>query len=252
MLCDTGFGNRGALHYNSWSAPEEHELERLEGITEQAHIYFETKNEARDKALARSRELIRHSARAIRAVHRQEFGKAAELLSTAREAAQRMVSDLADHPDLYHAGYTQAALKEFAEANITFALITDKPLPTPEELEVLPAAYLNGLAEAMGELRRHILDVIRRGEIGRCEEMLQVMEDVYSVLVTIDYPDALTSGLRRTTDMVRGVLKRSRGDVTVAARQEALQHALHDFEKRVMPPGGAPSSPEVEAGSSDA
>ncbi len=210
-------------------------MERLETIIEQAQAYFEVKNAARDQALARSRELIRHCALAIRAVHRAEYDGAAELLSTAREAAQRMVRDLADHPDLYHAGYTQDALKEFAEASITYALITRKPLPTPEELKVLPATYLKGLGEAMGELRRYILDVIRHGQIGHCEQMLQAMEDVYSVLVTIDYPNALTAGLRRTTDMVRGVLKRTRGDLTVAARQEAMQRALYEFEKRIMP-----------------
>ena len=157
-----------------------------------------------------------------------------DLLATARQTAQGMVKDLDDYPDLYHAGYTQDALKEFAEASITYALVTSKPLPAPEELGVPPAAYLNGLAEAMGEMRRHILDVLRHGEIGHCEQMLQVMEDVYSTLVTVDYPSALTRGLRRTTDMVRGVLERTRGDLTVAARQEALQRALHDFEKKVV------------------
>jgi len=191
------------------------------------------KNHARDQALARSRELIRHCALTIRAVHRGEFAGAAELLATACAEASRMVGDLADHPELYHSGYTQDALKELAEASITYALITDQPLPTPEELHVLPATYLNGLGEAMGELRRYILDVVRHGEVGRCEQMLQAMEDVYSVLVTIDYPDALTGGLRRTTDMVRGVLERTRGDLTVAARQDAMQQALHEFEMRV-------------------
>jgi translin len=226
-------------------------LERLEEIIERAQAYFEGKNAARDQALARSRQLIRHCARTIRATHRGEYEEAAELLSTAREAAQCMVHDLADHPDLYHAGYTRDALKEFAEASITYALITNQPLPTPEELDVPPPAYLNGLAEAMGEMRRYVLDVIRHGEIGRSEQMLQVMEDVYSVLVTIDYPDALTSGLRRTTDMVRGVLERTRGDLTVAARQEALQSALHSFEKRVMPDSDAPQAGQEEVGVAD-
>jgi len=212
-------------------------LERLDDIMEPLHAYFDTKNAARDKALARSRQLIRHCARAIRAAHRAEFATAAELLDTARDEAQHMVDDLAVHPDLFYTGYTQDALKEYAEANITYALITAQPLPTPDELSVLPPAYLNGLAEAMGEMRRYILDVMRHGEIERCEQMLQVMEDVYSVLVTIDYPDALTSGLRRTTDMVRGVLERTRGDLTMAARQETLRQELREFEQRVSAPG---------------
>ncbi len=210
-------------------------MEPLDAMMEQARAYFEEKNSAREQALARSRELIRNCALAIRAVHRAEYDEAEELLASARRAAKRLVGDLEDHQDLYHAGYTQDALKELVEANITYALITGQPLPTLEEMAVPPPTYLNGMAEAMGELRRYVLDVLRHGEVGRCEQMLQVMQDVYSVLVTVDYPDALTGGLRRTTDMVRGVLERTRGDLTVAARQEAMQRALHEFERRVMP-----------------
>ncbi len=224
-------------------------MEQLDAMMEQARTYFEEKNSARELALARSRELIRDCALAIRAVHRAEYDEAAGLLAGARRAAQRLVADLEDHPDLYHAGYTQDALKELAEASITHALITGQPIPTMEELDILPPTYLNGMAEAMGELRRYILDVLRHGEVGRCEQVLQVMQDVYSVLVTVDYPDALTGGLRRTTDMVRGVLERTRGDLTVAARQEAMQRALHEFEQRVMP-GESPGR-ESETGADD-
>lgn len=215
-------------------------MESLDAMMEQARAYFEEKNSAREQALARSRELIRNCALAIRAVHRAEYDEAAGLLASARRAAQRLVDDLEDHQDLYHAGYTQDALKELVEASITYALITGQPLPTLAELDVLPPTYLNGIAEAMGEMRRHILDVLRHGEVGSCEQMLQVMQDVYSILVTVDYPDALTGGLRRTTDMVRGVLERTRGDLTVAARQEAMQRALHEFEQRVMPGDQSP------------
>jgi len=219
-------------------------------MMEQARTYFEEKNSAREQALARSRELSRNCGLAIRAVHRAEYDEAAGLLAGARGAARCLVDDLQDHQDLYHAGYTRDALKELVEASITHALITGQPLPTMEELAVLPPTYLNGMAEAMGELRRYILDVLRHGEVGRCEQMLQVMQDVYSVLVTVDYPDALTGGLRRTTDMVRGVLERTRGDLTVAARQEAMQRALHEFEQRVMPRNQSPGR-ESETGADD-
>lgn len=223
-------------------------MERLERIVEQVQAYFEVKNAAREQALARARELTRCCANAIRAVHRAEYDKAASLLATAREAAQRMVHDLQEHPDLYHSGYTQDALKEFVEANVTHALITNSPLPTPEELNVLPATYLNGLGEAMGEVRRHILDVIRHGEVAQCEWLLQVMEEVYGILVTVDYPDVVTGGLRHTADMVRGVLERTRGDLTVAARQEALRHALQNFEQQILRRAETPSGKGPSAG----
>jgi len=205
-------------------------VEELQPIVERIQVTLEAKNAAREQALARSRELIRCCANTIRAVHRGEHDNAAELLGQAAGAAQQLAAGLVHHPDLYHTGYTQDALKEFAEASITYALITERPLPSPEELGVPPAAYLNGLGEAMGEMRRYVLDILRHAEVGRCEHFLQVMEDVYSLLVTVDYPDSLTGGLRRTTDMVRGVLERTRGDLTVAARQDALQHALHKLQ----------------------
>jgi translin len=151
----------------------------------------------------------------------------------AKTLASEMVEGVADYADLYHAGYTQDALKEFAEASITYALITDRSLPDPDELGVEYAAYLNGLGEAAGELRRHVLDLIRHGELERAEKVLSMMDDIYGVLVTIDFPNAVTGGLRRTTDMVRGVLERTRGDLTMSLRQDRLQQALRDFEKRV-------------------
>jgi translin len=208
-------------------------LENLETIAEKIRTNFEAKSKVRDEALRLSRELIRHCANAIRAIHRAEFENATGLLATAKALASEMVDGVTDYADLYHAGYTQDALKELAEANITYALITNRPLPDPDELGVEYAAYLNGLGEAAGELRRHVLDLIRHGELERGEEILSMMDDIYGVLVTIDFPNAITGGLRRTTDMVRGVLERTRGDLTMNLRQEKLQQALRDFEGRV-------------------
>ena len=212
-------------------------MENLEVIAERIREALEAKNAARDEALRRSRELIRYCANSIRATHRAEFEKASQLLATAHQAASELVECVADYPDLYYAGYTQDALKELAEASITYALITDEPLPDPDDLSVEYAAYLNGLGEAVGELRRYVLDIIRRGQTERAEEILVAMDDIYAVLVTIDFPDAITRRLRRTTDMVRAVLERTRGDLTMAMRQDKLREALRVFEERVSADG---------------
>ncbi|MGA9348971.1 MAG: haloacid dehalogenase [Anaerolineae bacterium] len=208
-------------------------MENLDVIAERIRQDFEARNAARDEALRRSRELIRYCANTIRATHRAEFEEASQLLATAHRAASELVECVADYPDLYYAGYTQDALKELAEASITYALITDGPLPDPDDLNIEYPAYLNGLGEAVGELRRYVLDIIRRGQIERGEEILSAMDDIYAVLVTMDFSDAITGGLRRTTDMVRGVLERTRGDLTIAIRQDKLQEALRAFEERV-------------------
>jgi translin len=208
-------------------------LDHLQGIVEKICEGFEAKNAVRDETLRRSRQLIRHCANSIRASHRDDFAEAQSLLATARAAAAEMVADAQRYPDVFHAGYTQDALKELAEAHITYALITESNLPTPEELNVEPAAYLNGLAEAVGEMRRYVLDRLRRGDVATGERLLAVMDDIYSQLITVDFPNAITSGLRRQTDMVRGVLERTRGDLTTAVRQEEMKAALRAFGEQI-------------------
>ena len=203
----------------------------LDAIVEDIRAHFVSKNQAREQALPLCREAIRHSANAIRAVHRSEFEAGQELIGKAADLVRQARAALRDHPDIFHAGFVHDAQKEFAEASLTLALIAGRPLPTPDELSVERAAYLNGLGEAVGELRRHLLDSLRGGDVSHCEECLTAMDDVYSVLVTFDYPDAMTGGLRRTTDNVRGILERTRGDLTLAVRQRDLEGKLAKFEK---------------------
>ena len=135
----------------------------------------------------------------------------------------------AGKPDIRFAGYTQDALKEFVEAHLVLAFLAGREPPSPAGLGVEAAAYLNGLAEAASELRRAILDGLRRGEVARGEQLLQLMDDVYSELVTVDYPDAMTGGLRRTTDSVRGILEKTRGDLTLSVQQRRLEQRLDEF-----------------------
>jgi translin len=222
-------------------------LKELPQIIDRANQTLEAKNAVRDRTLSRSRELIRYCANSIRATHRGDDDEAQSLLQSARSAAADMMADTREYPDVYYAGYTQDALKELAEAFITRAIVRDEPLPTPEALTVEYAAYLNGLAEAAGELRRFALDALRRGNVPEAEKILGHMDDIYSVLVTVDFPDSITGGLRRSTDMVRGVLERTRGDVTTAVRQEIMKQALDQFEQRIgFNSSHAPSLPPLD------
>ena len=187
---------------------------------------FTQKYQARDRALQHGRDVIRHSANAIRAVHRGDLEQGEKLLSAAEGMLAEVEEVLRPHPDVYHAGFVHDAQKEYAEARITLALVAGRPLPEPESLRVGYAAYLNGAGEAVGELRRQVLDRLRQRETQRCEELLAAMDDIYSVLVTVDFPDAMTGGLRRTTDSVRGILERTRGDLTLALVQNTLHERL--------------------------
>ena len=207
-------------------------MPELAQIIEDIRAEFTAKNQVRDMTLNRSRELIRYCALSIRAIHRHEWPEAEAMLGTARQAAAVMTSALANYADLYDAGYTQDALKELVEAHTLYAFVKGGDLPGPTELGVPAAAYLNGLSEAASELRRFTLDLIRLGRSSEGEPYLAMMDDVYSHLVTMDFPDALTGGLRRTTDVLRGVLERTRGDLTLAVRQEELEVALQAFERQ--------------------
>lgn len=181
-----------------------------------------------------SRQATRSSANAIRAAHRGERTRALELLDEARAALVAALSACADHPAVEHAGFLHDAQKEYAEACTTLALLSGEALPGPRDLEVDDPAYLNGLAETVGELRRYTLDVMRAGDLDRCEELLGAMEDIYAVLVTIDYPDGVTGGLRRSTDVARSIIERTRGDLATAAVQADLRDALDAHRRAVL------------------
>ena len=206
----------------------------LEQIAEDIRNSFSAKDAAREKALRLCREAIRHSANAIRAVHRGEYEPAQASLKIVRSLLDEMRQALGDYGELLYGRFVHDAEKEYAEASITLALITGNTLPNPATLDVGHAAYLNGMGEAVGELRRHLLDSLRRGDLPRCEKLLAAMDDIYGVLVTIDFPDALTHGLKRTTDIVRGVLEKSRGDLTLAIRQKELEVKLDNFANKLL------------------
>ena len=201
-------------------------MHKLEQIADDIRKSFDVRTARRDQALALTRQLTRACSLAIRAVHRNAQEEMETHLSEAHELANTLRSDLKEYPDLFYAGYTQDALKEFVEANVTCALIQNQPLQTPGELGVENSTYLNGLAEVVGELRRRTLDILRSGYSEEAERLLSHMDEIYSVLVTIDYPDAITNGLRRQTDLARGIIEKTRGDVTFSLRGEDLSQAI--------------------------
>jgi translin len=205
-------------------------VEDLGVIAAELRPYFAAEDEAREKALRSCRQVIRYSADAIRAIHRQEQDKAKQLLDTAHELVQELNHDLAEHGKLLHAGFIHDAQKEFAEGCITLALIAGDDLPKPETLGISNAAYLDGLGESVGELRRYILDSLRQEDFSRCEDLLTIMDEIYGILITMDFPELLAHGLRRTTDIIRAIIERTRGDLTVSLRQKNLEKKLDNID----------------------
>lgn len=206
---------------------------KLEDIAERIRQNFDVRTSKRDEALKQARQLTRACSLAIRAVHRDDKEAMEANLAEAQTLADVLRNELREHPELFFAGYTQDSLKEFVEANVTCALIQNQPLQTPEELGVEDATYLNGLAEVVGELRRRTLDILRSGYSEEAERLLGYMDEIYSVLVTMDYPDAITNGLRRQTDLARGIIEKTRGDVTFSLRGEQLAEAIRGLSSQL-------------------
>jgi translin len=217
-------------------------MEKLESIAEEIRNAFDAQTTLRDQALTRARALTRACALSIRAVHRDDTEVMQAHLDEARQLAAALRTELAEYPALFYAGYTQDALKEFAEARITCALIRHEPLPTPAELDLPHHTYLNGLAESVGEMRRRCLDMLRQDNSAEAERLLGHMDDIYSILVTMDYPDAITNGLRRQTDIIRAIIERTRGDVTFSLRGEKLERSISRLSEQLPGAGQMPAS----------
>ena len=203
----------------------------LDALSDDFHARFDAKTAAREKALPAARRSIRASANAIRAAHRGELVLAKQLIADSRAALQDGLDGVEGHPDVRYAGYLLDAEKEYAEANLTYALVTEEDLPAPASLSVGDAPYLNGMAEAIGEGRRHVLDMLRVGDVMKAERTLAAIEEMYGLLVTMDYPDAITMNLRRSTDVARSLIEKTRGDLSIAFVQRDLHDALDRHAK---------------------
>jgi translin len=198
----------------------------LDGIRDILRSNLDAKFEAREQGLPLCRKAIRLSANSIRAIHRGEEQEAQRLLDEAHLLLDEAAAVMNSHADVRYAGFFHDASKEYAEARLTHALVFDKAIPSPQEIGVEAPAYLNGMGEAIGEMRRHILDLMRRGDLGRSEALLAAMDEIYYLLITMDYPDAMTGGLRRTTDVARSIIERTRGDLSTTIIQQGLKNAL--------------------------
>jgi translin len=198
----------------------------LSELARSVQARLDEKNAARERALPAARRSIRSSANAIRAIHRLDFETAVRLIQESRAALDEGLDAVRDHADIRHAGYLQDAQKEYAEANLTMSLVRGTELPSPPDLGVEDAAYLNGVSEAIGEGRRRVLDLLRTGAVHEAEQLLDAMEEMYGVLVTMDYPDAITMNLRRSTDVARSLIEKTRGDLSIAVVQQDLRDAL--------------------------
>lgn len=204
--------------------------QELNSVVEVVVKDFHEMDLAREKGFLFHRQVIKNASLTIRAVHREEYEEAKELLVQGGALLREAQETLKPYPNIYYSGFLADAEKEQAEAAITLAMVRQEPLPTPGELKIDSSNYIKGLAEVIGELRRHVLDLMRRDQFTRAEKILLIMDEFYYTLTTLDFPDAITRGLRRATDIARGCLERTRGELTT-------QQGLRRLEKKLSKAG---------------
>ena len=209
-------------------------MQGLEEVSSEIRSRLERTNLAREEVLKTSREVIQFSSKAIRAIHRAELAEARLLIDTAGQKVHTVFNALVAFPEVYQAGYIHDSQKEYVEAETMYSIVRDAPLPSFEKLRVEPAAFLNGIAEAASESRRFVLDCLRVGDTLRAEAAMKVMDEIYFELVGFDFPDAITGGLRRTTDALRAVLERTRGDLTLTQSQRRLEAAIRELSESMQ------------------
>jgi translin len=208
----------------------------LEGISAQIRENFEAKDTVREDGLKISREIVRECRTASFALHAQDFEKANKSIKVAGKALEKLETLLKEHTDIYYAGFVEHSQQEYSEVTVLYSLLKEdgeKKIPSPDELKVEYAAYLNGLGDVVGELRRHVLDLIRKESFEEAEVFLGIMENIHAILMDFDYPDAITRGLRRKTDVSRSLIEKTRGDVVNASGQKKLETAMRNLESRL-------------------
>lgn len=209
----------------------------LEEISIRIRNNLELKDRIREEGLKISREIVRECRTASFALHGKNFEKASNSIEAAGKALKKLEARFEGHADIYHAGFVEHAQQEYSEVAVLYSLLKDEGkaqnLPSPDELGVEYAAYLNGLGDVVGELRRHILDLIREESFEKAEVFLGVMENIHETIMDFDYPDAITGGLRRKTDVSRSLIEKTRGDVVNAIQQKKLELAMKSLESRL-------------------
>jgi translin len=206
-------------------------LGRIDEFADAARDHLESIHSDREKAYTTSREVVQAASATIKAVHRGEFDAAREQVENTHELHDRMIAAVDASPVIGYSGFVGDAAREYAEAALVLALIAENELPGPEEIGVDHADWLNGLGDAVGELRRHVLDLIRHDEVDDAEKYLQMMDEIHQTLMSFDYPQAVTKGLRTRTDQARGAVERTRGDLTNALRQSRLEKRMRQLEE---------------------
>ncbi len=205
-------------------------MKNLDEVISEIEGRLDEKDEVRELAIKSSRTIARLAGAAIQGMHRGE--DSAAILHETHEEVAKLRSLLDGHPDLFHAGFVENAMQEACESFLVHAILEGEKLPTPKECGVTDTAYLLGLGDVVGELRRFALTALRDGDVASASHSLERMERILDSLMRFDYPTALIA-LKRKQDVARSLIEKTRGEVAVAARSHELAKKIDSLHGKL-------------------
>jgi len=203
-------------------------MKNLNKIVDKIEKSIDDKDKIREQALKNSREIIINCRKAIQSIHQKQIKKAKENINTASETLQKLNQITKNYPELYHAGFVENAAQELVEAHCFLNIKQGKDLPDPDDINTTYSSYLMGLCDLVGELRRTALDSIRQGKPKKADKCLDMMEEIYDVIIRFDYPSGLIP-IKKKQDMVRGMIEKTRGELAVASCERRIEYRTDEF-----------------------
>jgi translin len=210
---------------------EEHSLpamKNLEDIVERIDQYISEKDKIREEALKSSRDIIICCRKAIQRLHQDQLPEAETFIQQASAKLVQLYDFTKPYPDLFHAGFVENAAQELVEAHCLYNIMKGEDLPDPDKIQTTYSAYLLGLCDVVGELRRGALDFMLEGNAAKANEYLHHMDRIYDAIMSFDYPSALVP-IKKKQDMVRSLIEKTRGELVVANCERRIHEKTHEF-----------------------
>ena len=203
-------------------------MNNLEDIISKIQVYIDDKDSIRETSLKYARTVIIHCRKAIQLIHQHKMQQAEELIKKASATLAELYDVTKDHADLSKAGYVENAAQEFVEAQCFYNILHHEALPDPDAIQTTYTAYLMGLCDVVGELRRKALDMVLAGEQKDAQQYLVIMEDIYAAILRFDYPSSLIP-IKRKQDIARNLIEKTRGELAVASCEQRIEYRTDEF-----------------------
>ena len=180
----------------------------------------------REKILRSNREIIRSCSQIIESIHRNDLKDIETKIKETRESIAEIEKNARKTENVIRKNYLTTVNQEFTEAVTFFHYATGKEIPTYQELNVNPYEYILGLADLVGELKRMVLNSIRKDDYDKAEEIYEFMDELYQKLFSLDYPSGMLPGFRKKVDVARNIVRRTLELIVTGKKTDTLTRKI--------------------------